>query len=194
MGVIHSLLPHTSCEELGLRQKPVLAGPSQKIHTWPCKPWCLHFPPPNSWWHFFGLFPCYIRAALSISGGNSNLREKSQVLPWCLWALDQVLLPSVSAAPQSLAALGQLMAGARPPCWLALSCEQAVKWMEESSCVNMFHSGPLPSAYSRAPWCPFFSVLPCPLCMLLWGRRAVSSAKVSPFPQPCDLVLQPQSL
>lgn len=70
---------------------------------------------------FLGLFPCYITAALSSSGG----RERNQVLRWGLWALDQVLLPSVSEVCQSLAALGQLMVGASPPCWLAPSCEQA---------------------------------------------------------------------
>lgn len=161
-----------------MRRNPVLADPSQKAYTWPCKPWHLHFPPPSPWWHSWGLLPCYIRAGIpgdffpvifelphpSLGAASAHGRERSQVLPWALWALDQGLAAQrVCSSSESLAALGQLMAVARPPCWLAPSCEQGAHSEvggEEQLCERVSLS-PLPSAYPRAPWCPFFLCLSC---------------------------------
>lgn len=69
----------------------------------------------------------------------------------------------VCSSSESLAALGQLMAVARPPCWLAPYCEQGAHSEvggEEQLCERVSLS-PLPSAYPRAPWCPFFLCLSC---------------------------------
>lgn len=152
-----------------MRQNPVLADPSQKAHTWPCKPWHLHFPPPSPWWHSWGLFPCYITAALSISGGSSSSRKREEPGPSLGFVGTGPGLAAwrVCSSSESLAALGQLMAVDRPPCWLAPCCEQGAHSEvggEEQLCERVSLS-PLPSAYPRAPWCPFFSACPvvCPL-------------------------------
>lgn len=153
-------------------------------------PWCLYFPPTKPLVAFLGLFPCSIRAALSSSGGSSSSQQGEEPGPSLGFVVAGPGLAAqcVCSSSESLAALGQLMAGARPPCWLAPSCEKAAHSELDGGEQLSEHVSLRSLAFylSQSPLVSFFLfVLLCPLCMLLWGRRVVPSAS---YPLPTDPV------
>lgn len=160
----------------------MLVGPSQKAHTWPCKPWCLHFSPTKPLVAFLGLFPCYIRAAcLALGAAPAHGRERSEVFPWGSVGTGPGLpAQCVCSCSESLAALGQLMVGGKPPCWLAPSREQAAHSDVdggEQLCEHVSLRS-LTFCLSQNPLVSFFSVCAvlCPLHSAL-GREGCHLCK-----------------
>lgn len=144
------------------------------------------------------LFPCYIRACLSSSGGSSSSQQGEEPGPslglvgtgpglaaWC-----------VCSSSESLAAHGQLMVGTRPPCWLAPSCEQAAHSEVhggEQLCEHVSLRS-LIFCLSQSPLVSLFSV--CPVMSPLHSALGQEDGPLcqSPSPQPWASVLQPQTL